>query len=77
MKANIKMKKELDRFIRIAEKLLEAESREGVVKPLPYDELCALLDLDLEEEGEGADPSSSLSAVGLYFPSSLQSLRRG
>ena len=51
MKANIKMKKELDRFIRIAEKLLEAESREGVVKPLPYDELCALLDLDLEDEG--------------------------
>lgn len=45
------MKEELQRFQRIAEKLIDAEQRNGVVKPVPYEKLDTLLDISLEEEG--------------------------
>ncbi len=50
MKANYYMKEELNRFIRIAEKLIEDESNHPVVKPADYDELLSYLDLELHDE---------------------------
>ena len=44
------MYKDFELFNRIAHKLLESEKETGVVKPVPFDSLKTLLDLDLEEE---------------------------
>jgi len=44
------MNKDLELFDRIAQKLLKSEEEVGVVKPVPFDSLKSLLDLDLEKE---------------------------
>ena len=45
------MQQELDLFRRIANKLIEAEKQEGVVKPIPADELWDTLDLQIQQDG--------------------------
>lgn len=42
------MNKDLEIFNRIANKLFEAEKQEGVVKPVPFETLKKVLDLDLD-----------------------------
>lgn len=42
------MNKDLEIFNRIANKLFEAERHEGVVKPIPFEKLKKVLDLDLD-----------------------------
>jgi glutamate/tyrosine decarboxylase-like PLP-dependent enzyme len=63
------MKEELKRFAKIAGKLLDAEKEEGVVAPVPYDELDKYLNLELSDEGISDDVfEEALTALVLRTP---------
>lgn len=44
------MKEELERFLRISDKLFRSEHEQGVVKPVEYQQLTDILDLNLEDK---------------------------
>lgn len=54
------MQRELDQFRRIADRLLEAEKQEGVVKPIPASELWDTLDLKLQDKALSEDDFEKL-----------------
>ena len=54
------MQKELDQFRRIANRLLEEELREGVVKPITADSLWDTLDLQLQQSAMGEEEFETL-----------------
>ena len=63
------MKEELKRFAKIAGKLLDAEKEEGVVAPVPYEELDKYLNLELSDEGISDDVfEEALTALVLRTP---------
>lgn len=63
------MQQELDLFRRIANKLIEAEKQEGVVKPIPVDELWDTLDLQIQQDGlSEEDFETLLTEVVLSTP---------
>jgi len=69
------MTKDLELFNRIAGKLLESEKEIGVVKPVPFDALKDLLDLDLKETAAGDEEfESALTDLILNTPRTTTTL---
>lgn len=63
------MQNELNQFVRIANRLLEAEAARGVVKPIAADQLWDRLELKLQQEGlDDADFEALLTDVVLSTP---------
>jgi len=63
------MKEELERFLKIADRLLEAESESGVIKPVPYNQLDNYLNLNLGPEGiEDQEFEKALTDLVLMTP---------
>jgi len=63
------MKDELTRFNRIVDKLLASESEQGVLAPVPYEDLNKYLNLELSEEGISDEEfESAITALILKTP---------